>query len=415
MGRNVVVLGAQWGDEGKGKIVDMLAGQASIVVRFQGGHNAGHTLVLNGRRTALHLIPSGILHPRTRCMLGNGVAVAPSALLGEIDGLEAAGVSVRERLTVSPACPLLLPSHAALDLAQEGRRQERRLGTTGRGIGPAYEDKVARRGLRCGDCADSARLAESIRALAEYHNFLLVEYYGTEPEDVDAMIDTCLRQSEALRPMLGDVAEALRRARVRGENVLFEGAQGSLLDVDHGTYPFVTSSNTAAAAAALGSGLGPLDLDAVLGVTKSYATRVGAGPFPTELGNGDAVGAMLLERGQEYGTTTGRQRRCGWLDAEFLRRSVQVNSITGLALTKLDVLDGLDAIQLCVAHDDGRPVYETLPGWRQSTAGMSEPSRLPAGARAYIERIEALTGVPVDLISTGEDRAATMIIRHPYG
>ena len=410
MGRYVVVLGAQWGDEGKGKIVDMLAAKASVVVRFQGGHNAGHTLVLNGQRTALHLVPSGILHPGTRCMLGNGVAVSPHALLREIEGLEAAGVSVRERLTISPACPLLLPSHAALDIAQEARRQGQRLGTTGCGIGPAYEDKAARRGLRCGDLSDPERLAEGIRELVAYHNFLLVEYYGAESVDIPALIDACLRHGEALRPMLADVGEALHRAR--DDNVLFEGAQGSELDLDHGTYPFVTSSNTTAAAAALGSGCGPLHLDAVLGVTKSYATRVGAGPFATELS--DAIGAALLERGQEYGTTTGRQRRCGWLDAAALSRAVRINSITGLALTKLDVLDAFERIALCVAHDGERPVYETMPGWQESTAGMNALAQLPDTARAYIERIEALTGVPVDLVSTGQDRAATAIVRDPY-
>ncbi len=412
MSRSVVVLGAQWGDEGKGKIVDMLTDSVAAVVRFQGGNNAGHTLVINGQRTALHLIPSGILHAHVRCMLGNGVVVAPEALLLEIDRLEAMGVSVRERLSISVACPLLLPSHAALDTAQETRRQGQRLGTTGRGIGPAYEDKVARRGLRCGDCSDPERLANGVRALGEYHNFLLTEYYRAEPVAIDAMVEGCLRHAEALRPMLGDVSAALRDARQRRENILFEGAQGSLLDIDHGSYPFVTSSNTAAAAAALGSGCGPLHLDAVLGVTKAYSTRVGAGPFPTEL-HGE-LAETLRERGQEYGTTTGRRRRCGWLDSVLLRQAVQINSITSLALTKLDVLDTLDAIKICVDRDGDEPVYETMPGWNESTVGASQWAHLPAAARSYVDRVSALAGTPVDLISTGQERSAALVIRHPY-
>ncbi|GIX29938.1 MAG: adenylosuccinate synthetase [Porticoccaceae bacterium] len=429
MGRNVVVLGTQWGDEGKGKVVDLLTEGVAVVVRFQGGHNAGHTLVIEGRRTALHLIPSGILREGVLCAIGNGVVLAPDALIGEIETLEAGGVPVRERLRISPACPLLLPSHVALDRAREARRGAARLGTTGRGIGPAYEDKVARRGLRVVDALEARRLDERLAELLDYHNFLLVHYYGAQPVDVAATREAVLAWGEYLAPMVADVTELLHAERERGGNILFEGAQGALLDIDHGTYPFVTSSNTTAGGTATGSGFGPLYLDYVLGITKAYATRVGAGPFPTELV--DEVGRHLGERGREFGTTTGRRRRCGWFDAVAVRRVVRVNSISGLCLTKLDVLDGLPEVKICVAYRDrtGRavevphhwedwaavvPEYETLPGWRESTAGVRELGELPANARAYVRRLEELTGCPIDIISTGPDRRDTILLRHPF-
>ncbi len=430
MSRTVVVLGTQWGDEGKGKIVDFLTARAQAVVRFQGGHNAGHTLVINGRKTVLHLIPSGVLRDQVQCLIGNGVVLSPEALLEEIEVLEKLGVPVRQRLLLSPACPLLLPCHIALDQAREAQRGADRIGTTGRGIGPAYEDKVARRGLRLGDLVEETRFAPKLAALLEYHNFVLTRYYGADAVDYEQTLSRCLNLAEQLRPLLADVTSLLHQQRAAGANILFEGAQGSLLDIDHGTYPFVTSSNTTAGAAASGSGVGPRDLDYVLGIAKAYTTRVGSGPFPTELFDG--IGRQLADRGVEFGATTGRPRRCGWFDAVALRRAVQLNGISGLCLTKLDVLDGLESIRVCVGYRDAAgqvpgdplasedyrdllPEYATLPGWSESTLGARSLADLPANARDYIHCIEQHVGVPIDLISTGPDRTETIVQRHPFG
>ena len=429
MSKNVVVLGTQWGDEGKGKIVDLLTDQAAAVVRFQGGHNAGHTLVIEGEKTVLHLIPSGILRDGVVCLIGNGVVLSPEALLKEIGELEEKGVPVRERLRVSPSCPLILPYHVVLDLAREAARGKDRIGTTGRGIGPAYEDKVARRGLRLGDVLDADRFAARLEAVMGYHNFQLTEYYKAEAVAYQTVLDETLAMAEQLRPMIADVTSMLHGYRERGANILFEGAQGSLLDIDHGTYPFVTSSNTTAGGTATGSGFGPLYLDYVLGITKAYTTRVGSGPFPTELF--DSTGEHLAIRGREFGATTGRPRRCGWFDAVALRNAVQINSVSGLCLTKLDVLDGLEEIQICVGYRDdaGNPVanpldsgdyeglelvYEQVPGWSESTIGVRTVEQLPANARTYIQRIEQVVGAPIDVISTGPDRVETIVLRHPF-
>ena len=429
MSRSVVVLGTQWGDEGKGKIVDLLTERAAAVARFQGGHNAGHTLVCEGRKTVLHLIPSGILRDDVHCLIGNGVVLSPQALLKEIADLEARAVPVRERLRLSPACPLILPYHVALDQAREQRRGADKIGTTGRGIGPAYEDKVARRGLRLADLKDAARFERKLGEVMEYHNFQLQHYYGAPTLAVDRVLADTLTLGERLLPMMADVTAYLHRLRGEGRNILFEGAQGSLLDIDHGTYPFVTSSNTTAGGTATGSGFGPLYLDYVLGITKAYTTRVGSGPFPTELFG--ATGEYLARRGHEFGATTGRARRCGWFDAVALRSAVNINSISGLCLTKLDVLDGLESIRLCVGYTDAggepapnpmdsddyagvAPVYDTVPGWRESTLGAKTLEDLPAAARAYLARIEAVVGVPIDIISTGADRNETIVLRHPF-
>ena len=430
MGKNVVVLGTQWGDEGKGKIVDLLTDLVSTVARFQGGHNAGHTLVIDGVKTALHLIPSGILRDGVICAIGNGVVLAPDALIREMEKLEANGVPVRDRLRISPACPLILPYHVALDQAREAARGDAKIGTTGRGIGPAYEDKVARRGLRVGDLLNPERFAVKLREVMEYHNFTLVNYYMAEALDYEATLAQVLAWGEELKPMVTDVIDLLHSERERGGNILFEGAQGSLLDIDHGTYPFVTSSNTTAGGTATGSGFGPLYLDYVLGITKAYTTRVGSGPFPTELSC--EVGRHLGEKGHEFGTTTGRQRRCGWFDAVAVRYAARINSISGLCLTKLDVLDGLEEVKICVGYRDAAgqtisvpydaegwdqvvPTYETLPGWSQSTVGATSLDQLPPNARAYIARLEELTGCPIDIISTGPDRVETIVLRHPFG
>lgn len=424
MGKNVVILGTQWGDEGKGKIVDLLTEQVSAVVRYQGGHNAGHTLVIDGEKTVLHLIPSGILRENVMCYIGNGVVLSPEALLKELNGLEAKGVPVRERLRISPACPLILPYHVALDQARELARGEDKIGTTGRGIGPAYEDKVSRRGLRVGDLFNPERFAVKLAEVLEYHNFALQHYYKVEPIDFQKTLDEAMGYAEWLKPLMEDVTARLHVLRREGVNIMFEGAQGSLLDIDHGTYPYVTSSNTTAGGTATGSGFGPLYLDYVLGITKAYTTRVGSGPFPTELF--DDIGARLAERGHEFGSTTGRARRCGWFDAVILRRAIEINSITGLCLTKLDVLDGLDVIQICVGYRnaDGdvleapsdadsyiglEPVYEEVPGWSESTLGIQSLDELPANAQAYIARIEELVGAPIAMISTGPDRNETII------
>ncbi len=429
MGKNVVVLGTQWGDEGKGKIVDLLTDQVSLVARFQGGHNAGHTLVIDGKKTVLHLIPSGILRENVTCMIGNGVVLAPDALLKEMAGLEENGVPVRERLRLSPSCPLILPYHVALDQAREKARGNDKIGTTGRGIGPAYEDKVARRGLRLGDLMNPERFAEKLKGVLEYHNFALVNYYKVDAVDYDTVLKDALVWGEQLKSMVADVTDLLHTARENDEGILFEGAQGSLLDIDHGTYPFVTSSNTTAGGTATGSGFGPLYLDYVLGITKAYTTRVGSGPFPTELSC--EVGQHLGEKGHEFGATTGRQRRTGWFDAVAVRHAIRINSISGLCLTKLDVLDGLETVKICVGYKDAdgndisvpfdaegwdcvEPVYEEMPGWTDSTFGAQKWEELPAAAQAYIKRLEELVGAPADIVSTGPDRVETIVLRHPF-
>jgi adenylosuccinate synthase len=429
MSKNVVVLGTQWGDEGKGKIVDLLTDRADAVVRFQGGHNAGHTLVIDGHKTVLHLIPSGILREQVQCFIGNGVVLSPEALLKEMGELEAKGVPVRERLKISAACPLILPYHVALDQAREAKRGFEKIGTTGRGIGPAYEDKVARRGLRLGDLQDEHRFARKLKEVMEYHNFALKHYYQVEPLDYATVLADTLAVAPELLAMMADVTSELHERRRQGARIMFEGAQGSLLDIDHGTYPFVTSSNTTAGGTATGSGFGPLYLDYVLGITKAYTTRVGSGPFPTELF--DDTGKHLAARGHEFGATTGRARRCGWFDAVALRTAVNINSVSGICLTKLDVLDGLETIRICVAYTckSGKPVpnpidaedyanlvpvYEEVPGWSESTLGIKTLEELPAAARAYIGKLEELVGAPIDIISTGPDRMETIVLRHPF-
>ena len=429
MAKNVVVLGTQWGDEGKGKIVDLLTENVAAVVRFQGGHNAGHTLVIGGEKTVLHLIPSGVLREGVLCLIGNGVVLSPEALLKEMDALESRGVPVRERLRISPACALILPYHSALDLAREQARGDRKIGTTGRGIGPAYEDKVARRGLRLGDLRDPARFEARLREVMEYHNFVLTQYYHQEAIDVAKTLEDALRMGETLKPMMADIPAMLHQYRMEGKRILFEGAQGALLDIDHGTYPYVTSSNTTTGGTATGSGFGPLYLDYVLGITKAYTTRVGSGPFPTELF--DEVGARIAQRGHEFGSTTGRPRRCGWFDAVSLREVVRINSVSGLCITKLDVLDGLETINMCIGYEDSSgqivgtprdaadfesllPVYETVNGWSESTLGVQHWEQLPLNARRYIERIAELVGVGIDIVSTGPDRNETIILRDPF-
>ena len=430
MGKNVVVIGAQWGDEGKGKIVDWLTESARGVVRFQGGHNAGHTLVISGKRTVLRLIPSGVLREGVAILIGNGVVLSPSALLQEIGELERAGVDVRSRLVISPACPLVLPIHVALDKSREAALGDTlKIGTTGRGIGPAYEDKVGRRALRVQDLLEPARFSEKLERLLDLHNFTLVHYHKCAPVDFATTRDEVLALGGEIAPMVGDVAAAIQRARARGDSLLFEGAQGALLDVDHGTYPYVTSSNCLAGAAAPGTGIGPNMIDYVLGIVKAYTTRVGTGPFPTELT--DDVGATLARRGNEFGSVTGRPRRCGWIDIPALRRSFQLNGVNGQCITKLDVLDGLPEIRICTRYAIGgetadliptgadqvercRPIYETLPGWSESTVGARTFAALPAAARAYLQRVEALTEVPIAMVSTGADRDETILVHHPF-
>jgi adenylosuccinate synthase len=413
MGKVVVVVGAQWGDEGKGKVVDLLTERAGAVARFQGGHNAGHTLVIGGEKTILSLIPSGVLREHVRCFIGNGVVVSLAKLLEEADMLAARGVPAFERLTVSPKCPLILPSHAAIDRAREAASGAGKIGTTGRGIGPAYEDKAARRAVRVGDLLDPPHFESRLRELIDWHNFLLVQRFREAPVDFAATLAECLAQGERVRPLIGDVTRGLRGIRAAGGNVLMEGAQGTLLDVDHGTYPFVTSSNTVAGYAAVGTGLGARDIDGVLGIVKAYTTRVGAGPFPTELD--DSAGRHLARVGQEFGAVTGRARRTGWFDAVALAESIANNGITALCVTKLDVLDGLERVKLCVRYDDGgAPVYEELPGWQGSTAGLRSLAELPAAAGAYLARLEETCGVPVTIVSTGPDRDETIVKRHPF-
>jgi len=414
VGRFVVVVGAQWGDEGKGKVVDLLTERVAGVARFQGGHNAGHTLVIDGVKTVLSLIPSGVLREGVRCFIGNGVVVSLDALLSEADMLAARGVPAFERLAVSALCPLVLPSHALIDRARERASGERKIGTTGRGVGPAYEDKIARRAVRVGDLADPRHFESRLADLLDFHNFLLEKRLGEAPVDFRRTLDTCLAQGERVRPLVADVTAELHRLRRQGANVLFEGAQGTMLDVDHGTFPFVTSSNTVAGYAPVGTGLGPRDIDDVLGVVKAYTTRVGAGPFPTELD--DEVGRHLSRVGQEFGAVTGRPRRTGWFDAVALGRSIVNNGITGLCVTKLDVLDGLAEVKLCVEYGaDGAPRYESMPGWQGRTAGLRSATELPAAARAYLDRLESACGVPVTMISTGAERDETIVSRHPFG
>lgn len=429
MSKNVVIVGTQWGDEGKGKVVDLLTDKAELVVRFQGGHNAGHTLVIGGKKTVLHLIPSGILRDNVRCVIGNGVVLAPDALLKEMAELEANDVPVRERLVLSNSCPLILPYHCALDQAREIKRGKKAIGTTGRGIGPAYEDKVARRGLRLGDLVDSPRFAEKLENVMEYHNFALQHYYKVDPVDYQKTLDEALSYKEQLATMTVDAIQLVDDYQAAGKNIMFEGAQGMMLDIDHGTYPYVTSSNTTSASAASGSGIGPNKINEVLGIVKAYTTRVGAGPFPTELD--DENGNHLGTKGHEFGATTGRQRRCGWFDAALMRRSRQVNGLSSLCLTKLDVLDGLKEIKICVGYElDGQridvapigaeklercvPIYESMPGWQEETYGIVDFDQLPNNAKAYIKYLEELVSVPMDIISTGPDREHTMVLKNPF-
>jgi adenylosuccinate synthase len=429
MGRFVIVIGTQWGDEGKGKVVDLLTERAAAVARFQGGHNAGHTLVIAGQKHILSLIPSGIMREGTRCLIGNGVVLSLEALLKESQTLIDRGVPVFERLRISPSCPLILPSHIQLDKAREQARGANAIGTTGRGIGPAYEDKVARRALRVADLFHRERFAAKLGEVLDFHNFVLVNYFRQAPVDFQSTLDSLLAQGERIKPLVVDVTRELATLRANGANVLFEGAQGAMLDVDHGTYPFVTSSNTTAGGASTGTGLGPRAFDYVLGIVKAYTTRVGAGPFPTELF--DAAGEHLSRVGHEFGSVTGRARRCGWFDAVALRRSVIHSSVSGLCVTKLDVLDGLETIRICTGYRLGsqelaepplfvedfadlEPVYEDLPGWRESTVGLTHYDQLPATARAYLDRLQTLVGVPVDIISTGPDREETIVLRHPF-
>jgi len=429
MGKNVVVIGTQWGDEGKGKIVDLLTEKAAAVVRFQGGHNAGHTLVIGGKKTVLHLIPSGILREGVQCLIGNGVVLSLDALIDEADGLIENGVPVYERLKVSPGCPLILPSHVALDVAREKARGPAAIGTTGRGIGPAYEDKVSRRALKVSDLFVREKFAAKLGEVLDYHNFLLTKYFGTDAIDFAQTLDSAMSAAEIVGPITADVTQILQDIGKGDRGILFEGAQGTLLDVDHGTYPFVTSSNTVAAAASTGSGIGPRSLDYILGIVKAYTTRVGAGPFPTELF--DDMGEHLATAGAEFGATTGRPRRCGWFDAVALRRSIINSSVSGLCVTKLDVLDGLETIRICVGYEidgepitglpvvvdrfaDCQPVYEDMDGWSESTVGAKTHADLPDNAQKYLARIEELAEVPLDIISTGPDREQTIIKRHPF-
>ncbi|MBV1960161.1 MAG: adenylosuccinate synthase [Alcanivorax sp.] len=428
MGKSVVVLGTQWGDEGKGKIVDLLTEKAAAVVRFQGGHNAGHTLVINGEKTALHLIPSGILRDGVRCVIGNGVVLAPDALLKEVRALEDRGVPVMERLRISHACPLILPYHVALDQARELKRGNAKIGTTGRGIGPAYEDKVSRRGLRVDDMYQP-EFADKLKDVMEYHNFSLVNYYGVDAVSFEETLASCMDWAAQIKDIVVDAVDLVHTVREEGGDIMFEGAQGTLLDIDHGTYPFVTSSNTTAGGVATGSGVGPLYLDQILGITKAYTTRVGSGPFPTELF--DDVGKHLADVGKEKGTTTGRDRRCGWFDAMLVKHAIRVNSINTICLTKLDVLDGLETIKVCVGYKDAdgnslkvpasadqfakiTPVYKELPGWTGTTFGAKTIDELPENARAYIRFIEEAIGAPIDIISTGPDRVETIVLRHSF-
>ncbi len=437
MAKNVVIIGTQWGDEGKGKIVDLITEKVSAVVRFQGGHNAGHTLVIDGKKTVLHLIPSGILRENVECLIGHGVVLSIPALLKEIKELEAGGVAVKNRLKISQACPLILPHHIALDNAREAKLGKQAIGTTGNGIGPAYEDKVSRRGLRVSDLLDEKLFAQKLKIVMEYHNFSLVNYYKQEPVDYEITLKNILKQANEIKDLIADVSMVVNDLNEKDEKMLFEGAQGALLDIDQGTYPFVTSSNTTSGAAALGSGLGMQNIDYVLGITKAYTTRVGSGPFPTELvydlanDKGDEIGKELGIKGNEFGATTGRQRRCGWLDVVALNRCFKINSLSSICLTKLDVLDNLKEIKICIAYEINgketvdmpfsmtdyeniKPIYITLPGWQQSTVGAKSLETLPKNALDYIRKIEALTQTKISILSTGPDRAETLILEDPF-
>lgn len=429
MAKNVVVIGTQWGDEGKGKIVDWLTDEVAGVVRFQGGHNAGHTLVVNGKKTILRLLPSGMLHPHVTCYIGNGVVLSPSALLQEIDELTTAGLDVMSRLVISPACPLILPYHVAVDQAREKKMGVMKIGTTGRGIGPAYEDKVARRAIRLHDLLFPERFREKLVEVLDYHNFVLTKYLNAEAVSLESVYEPTLALAERLKPLIGDVSAELNRLVQEGKSLLFEGAQAALLDVDHGTYPYVTSSNCLAGQASAGSGVGPQALSYVLGITKAYATRVGSGPFPTELEN--EIGERLRQRGNEFGSVTGRPRRCGWFDAAALKRAAQINGLSGLCITKLDVLDGLETLRICTGYRVNgvvtdvlpygadniarcEPILEDHPGWSDSTFGVKEWDRLPRNAQVYLKRIEELVGAPIALVSTGPDREETIVVKHPF-
>lgn len=430
MAQNVVVLGTQWGDEGKGKIVDLLTDEANYVVRYQGGHNAGHTLVVEGKKQVLRLIPSGILRQNCTCVIGNGVVVSPEALMQEITELESKGVDVRSRMVISPACPLILPYHVAIDKSREAKLGKKAIGTTGRGIGPTYEDKVARRAVRVGDLFNMDEFAEKLKTVMEYHNFCLTNYYGVEAVSYEDVLESCKKYAKEILPMVKDVTSLLAKAREEGKKIMFEGAQGTFLDIDQGTYPYVTSSNTVAGGVSTGAGFGPRNIDYVIGIVKAYTTRVGGGPFPTELLDQD--GEYLCQKGAEFGSVTGRKRRCGWFDGVAMRRSNQINSLTGLCLTKLDVLDGMKEVKLCVAYKkaDGtvidysplaaddyiglEPVYEVMPGWSESTFGVKSYDALPQNAKNYIKRLEEVAGVRIDVISTGPDREETIVLHHPF-
>lgn len=437
MSKNVVIIGTQWGDEGKGKVVDLITDKVSSVVRFQGGHNAGHTLVIDGKKTVLHLIPSGILRESVECLIGHGVVLSMTALIKELGELEEAGVDAKSRLKISPGCPLIMPYHIALDNAREVKRGKAAIGTTGNGIGPAYEDKVARRGLRVGDLLDEQSFAKKLQEVMEYHNFALTNYYGVDALDYEQVLAQAMEQAQTVKPMITDVTEQIHNHIKNNENILFEGAQGALLDIDQGTYPFVTSSNTTSGGAVTGSGVGVTDIDYVVGIVKAYTTRVGGGPFPTELiydvstDEGHPIGKILGTVGNEFGATTGRQRRCGWLDMVTLKRSFDLNSVSGICLTKLDVLDSLQSIKICIAYElngeqittppydaqgyaDAKPVYIEMPGWQTSTIGTDSFDKLPQQAQDYIRKIEQLSGLPVDILSTGPDRDETLILNHPF-
>ncbi len=437
MAKNVVVIGTQWGDEGKGKIVDLLTDRAKAVVRFQGGHNAGHTLVIDGEKTVLHLVPSGVLRENVMCLIGNGVVLSPSALLKEMEMLEKNGIPARDRIRLSESCPLILPYHIALDQAREIARGNKAIGTTGRGIGPCYEDKISRRGIRLGELLDAEHFAKRLKEVMDYHNFALEHYFKQPTVDYQTVLDEALAQAEILKDMIGDIPGILHDMNEKGESIMFEGAQGALLDIDHGTYPYVTSSTTTSGGAASGSGVGPSDLGYICGIVKAYTTRVGSGPFPTELvydlenDEGDQTGKYLGTKGHEFGATTGRQRRCGWLDIVSLKRSLKINSVTGICMTKLDVLDDLETIKICVSYGlNGKsvtvppvgsdsfakcqPEYIEVPGWQQSTVDCKTYDDLPQAARDYIKKVEALTGTPIDIISTGPDRTETIIVKHPF-
>ena len=435
--RNIVVVGTQWGDEGKGKIVDLLTDRVAAVIRFQGGHNAGHTLVIDGQKTVLHLIPSGILREEVECFIGNGVVLAPDALEREVTQLEMTGLNVQKRLKISDACPLILDYHVALDVAREVARGNKAIGTTGRGIGPAYEDKVARRGLRAGDFKNMSSFKLKLQETLAYHNYMLEHYYKAEPISFDVLWAKCERYSQMILPMLADIPNLIASYNREGKSLMFEGAQGTLLDIDQGTYPYVTSSNTTSGGAASGAGIGPTELDYILGITKAYATRVGGGPFPTELSydcdadEGDPIGKELGTRGHEFGATTGRQRRCGWFDAVALRRSAQINGLTGMCLTKLDVMDELKEIKICISYEQNGetlllppfsadeyetcvPNYVTMPGWQTSTVGVESWDALPQAAKNYIRFLEKEVGVAVSILSTGPDRSETLVITDPF-